>query len=316
MIEVIKKLNESTSVAILTHISEDGDCMGSAFAMAAALRKTGKSATIYVSAKVEERLGFLGDGYIIYSPEKLGEHDLCLCVDCGDIKRLGDRAEIMKKINNSVSIDHHYTNTMYADVNYVEGNASSTGEIIYKLLIAMNVEIDKEIALYLYTAISSDTGSFKFSSTSPDTMHTAAALLGYGIDHAEIARLLFDTYKLEEVKFRAALMSQVESYEDGRISVLAFEADMAEKFNIRPEDIPEVVDIPRSIAKTEIAVVLKRTNGEVRVNLRSNGDADVSKIASEFGGGGHIKAAGFRVKDAELDTVKEKVIEFAKKAIN
>ena len=147
-------------------------------------------------------------------------------------------------------------------------------------------------------------------------MRTAAALLEYGIDHAEIARLLFDTYKLEEVKFRAALMSQVESYKDGKISVLAFEANMAETFDIRPEDIPEVVDIPRSIAKTEIAIVLKRTNDEVRVNLRSNGDADVSKIASEFGGGGHIKAAGFRVRNAQLDEVKEKVIEFAKKAIN
>ena len=316
MKDVIKKLEDSTSVAILTHISEDGDCMGSAFAMAAALRKIGKTAAIYVSAKPEEKLSFLGDGYIVYSPEKLKEHDLCLCVDCGDEKRLGDRSEILAKINNSVSIDHHHTNTMYADVNYVEGDASSTGEIIYKLLRKMNIPIDKEIATYLYTAISSDTGSFKFSCVSPDTMRIAAELLEYDIDHAEIARILFDTYTKGEMKFRGYLMSKVESYKDGKISIIAFESDIAEEFDISPEDIPEVVDIPRSIAGVEIAIVLKRTNGEVRANLRSNTDVDVSKIAAEFGGGGHIKAAGFRVKDAELDTVKEKVIEFAKKAIN
>lgn len=312
---VIEKLKNAKSVAILTHIVEDGDCIGSALALKKVLEGMGKAAIVYVSAKVEERLDFLGNDYIIYSPERLSEHDLCVCVDCADVKRLGERAEILEKIPATVNIDHHYTNTMYADVNYVEGDASSTGEVIYKFIKEMGVEPDSQIAAYLYAAICSDTGSFKFSNTSPQTMRIAADLLEYDIKHDEIARRLFDTFTLDEIHLKAELMAGVESYCDGKVSLVAFEEELIAKYGIAEENIPSVVDIPRSVEGTEIAVALKRINGEVRANLRSNSDVNVAEIAAQFGGGGHVKAAGFRVKNAEIDDVRKRVIEFAKKAL-
>lgn len=315
MKDVIKKINSSNSVAILTHIVEDGDALGSALAMSYALRKMGKNAIVYVSAKIEDKLSFLGEDYIIYSPERLKEHDLCLCLDCGDEKRLGDRIEVLSKIKNSVNIDHHYTNTMYADVNYVEGDASSTGEIVYKLLKEMKVPIDKEIATYLYAAICSDTGSFKYSCTSPQTMRIAAELIEYSIAFDEISKLLFDTYTLDEMHFRAELMSSVEGYAQGKITVVAFEEELVLKYNIAEENIPTVVDIPRGIQGCEIAIALKRINGEVRASLRSNSDINVSDIAKHFGGGGHVKAAGFRVKNALLEDVKKEVIHVSKNVL-
>lgn len=315
MKDVIEKLNNSKSIAILTHIVEDGDAVGSAMAMACALRKIGKQAIIYASARIDENLSFLGDDYVVYSPENLAEHDLCLCLDCGDEKRLGDRAKLLSDINNSINIDHHYTNTKYADVNYVEGNASSTGEIVYKLLRKMDVAIDKEIAFYLYSAICSDTGSFKYSCTSSDTMRIAAELMEYDIDFSDIAKKLFDTYTLEQMHFRAELMLSAQTFYYGRISIVAFEEELFKKYGILEEDIPSVVDIPRGIDGVEIAIALKRINGEVRASLRSNSDANVSDIAKHFGGGGHIKAAGFRVRNASLEEVKQKVIEISQKAL-
>ena len=312
---IIEKLKNAKSAAILTHIVEDGDCIGSALALKKVLEGLGKSVVVYVSAKVEDRLGFLGEDYVIYSPQSSAEHDLCVCVDCADAKRLGERAEFLEKISDTVNIDHHYTNTMYADVNYVEGDASSTGEVIYKLIKEMGIEPDKEVAAYLYTAICSDTGSFKFSNTSPQTMRIAADLLEYGIKHDEIARMLFDTFTLEEIHLKAELMAGVESYCDGKVSLVAFEEELIAKYGIAEENIPSVVDIPRSIKDTEIAVVLKRISGEVRANLRSNSDVNVAEIAAQFGGGGHVKAAGFRVKNATIDDVKKQVIEFAQKAL-
>ena len=310
MKEAIEKLKEAKSIAILPHINEDGDAMGSCLAAANMLRSMGKEAVVYVSGEIEHRLSFLGQDYVIYNPSQVKAHDLCLCIDCADIKRLGERSKLLEKIGNSVNIDHHYTNTMYADANYVEGNASSAGEVIYKLFEAMGVKPDKASAAYLYAAISSDTGSFKFNSVTPHTMRIAADLLEYGIEHDTIARALFDTATIEEVMLKADITKSIESFGDGKVRMIFLEGGLLEKYGIDEKNSPEIVDIVRGIEGTVIAAALKKTPDEVRVNLRSNTDADVSVIAAKFGGGGHKRAAGFRVKNAEIEDVKQKLADY------
>ncbi len=309
MKQIIEKLRSAQAIAILSHISEDADAIGSCLAMAHMLKKTGKNATIYVNDAIEDRLAFLGNDYVIYNEDTEVVADLCVCLDCGDIKRLGERASIVEKIGNSINIDHHYSNTNYADVNYVEGNASSTGEVIYKLFMEMNIELDDICARYLYAAICSDTGSFKFSSVSPETMHIAAKLMEYNIEHDKIARALFDTYTIEEIKLRAQVMSTIESYGGGKINVVCMNDEMLKKYGIEKKNTPSVVDIARGVAGGEIAIALIQNKDEIRVNLRSNEYANVSEIAAKFGGGGHIRAAGCRVKNTDIEELKKQLIQ-------
>lgn len=194
MKKIAEKISQAENIVITAHISEDADAIGSSFALATALRGAGKNVTLLLSDEPEDRLKFLKCEYTVYSEDISPLQDLLICLDAADEKRLDSRAVLLKK-SESVSIDHHYTNTHYADINYVDGNASSTGELVFLLLKEMNITVTKEIAEFLYVSISGDTGSFKYSCASPRTMRIAADLMETGIDHAELARRLYEAKK-------------------------------------------------------------------------------------------------------------------------
>ncbi len=305
---VIDKIMNAKSVAVFPHVNEDPDALGSCFAFAKMLRKIGKQATVYISGKVESRLAFIGSDYVIYHDGIEHDHDLCACLDCGDIDRITERKALFDEIGNSINIDHHFTNTLFADANYVDGKASATSEILYELFQKMGVDIDDDIAKDLYTAICSDTGCFKYSNVTPKTMRAAANLIEYNFDHADIARLLFDNESLAAIKLKAEIMGGIKSYAGGKISLVITDEKIGEKYGLSKEDIPNLVDIPRRIEGTEVAVCIKRVKDGFRINLRSNGDADVAKIAMEFGGGGHVRAAGATAHFATLQEAEETVI--------
>lgn len=207
------------------------------------------------------------------------------------------------------------TNTDFADANYVDGSAAATGQILSELFDKMGEAIDRDIAKDLYTAICSDTGCFKYSNVSPKTMRIAADLLEYDFDHAEVARLLFDSESINAVKLKAEVTEGLREYAGGRIKLVLADEKIGEKYGMSKEDIPNLVEIPRRIAGTEIAVCIKRTDDGVRLNLRSNGEADVSKVAQKFGGGGHVKAAGATLHVDTLDEAEKVVIEECIKAL-
>ena len=143
---VIDKIMEAKSVAVLTHLNEDPDTIGSCFAFAKVMRKLGKEATVYVNGRIESRLAFIGDDYVLYQEGMKHNHDLCACIDCGDLGRIAERKSLFEEINNSINIDHHLTNTNFADANYVDGKAAAAGEILYALFEKMGIELDNDIA--------------------------------------------------------------------------------------------------------------------------------------------------------------------------
>lgn len=311
---VIDKINRARSIAVFPHVNEDPDALGSCFAFAKMMRKLGKEATVYVSGAVESRLAFIGTDYVMYDG-KTHSHDLCACIDCGDIDRITERKKMFSEINNSINIDHHYTNTLFADENYVDGNAAASAEILYELFRAMGAPLDSEIAKDLYTALCSDTGCFKYSNVSPKTMRTAADLLEYDFDHAEVARLLFDSESLAAARLKAEITGNIKSYADGKITLVVTDEKIGEKYGMNKADIPNLVEIPRRIEGSEIAVCIKKTDDGFRLNLRSNGDADVSKVAMKFGGGGHIKAAGATIHAPSAEEAERQAIEACMSAL-
>ena len=213
-------------------------------------------------------------------------------------------------------MDHHLTNTNFADANYVDGKAAAAGEILYAYLKkwALNwIMILPRICIRRYVpirvALSTVTLRLK-------TMRTAANLLEYDFDHAEVARLLFDSESLAAAKLKAEITGNIREYADGKIKAVITDEKIGAKYGMGKEDIPNLVDIPRRIEGTEIAVCIKRTNNGFRLNLRSNGKADVAEVAMKFGGGGHIKAAGATLDFDSTEKAERAVIDACKRALD
>ena len=307
---------KSQTISIMGHDDEDPDSIGSCFAMRLALLKLGKRATCYFSAPLEIHTAFMGDDYTVFEENMPCEADLCICLDCADIKRLGSRIKVFESAKNTLSIDHHETNTNFADVNIVDSKASAVAEILYELFAVLNVSIDCDIAKNLYAAISADTGSFKYSNVTEKTMKIGAELIKTGINHAEIARLLHDTDPISVIRCKAEIMQGIECYFGGKLVIVTASDALFEKYGITERDSGDIVNIARAAKGCSIAVSVRETEGKVKVSFRSNGEISVSGIAGKFDGGGHSKAAGAKIIGKSADEVKRKVIEACGEYLN
>ena len=299
--ELIKKSNKAV---ILPHINADGDAIGSSMAMREMLSLLGISSEIYSDEPVEERLGFISDGVKVYEGE-VCDFDLCIVLDCGDMKRLGRRGEIMEKAKTVVCLDHHRTNTGFGDACVIIPEASATGEIMFDLCNELGVTMTRDLARFIYAAILSDTGGFAYSNTTVKTFAIASELVKYDINHAEIARLMFDTVDMNSELIKAELTKEIKTYCEGKIRAVCATREICKKFNVDVEEIEGLVDIPRRIRGTEIAIAIKEHEDHVRVSLRSNEYADVSKVAMVFDGGGHMRASGCTIYKTPHEALKD-----------
>ncbi len=311
--EIAEIIKNNTTFSIVPHINPDADAMGSCFAVKHILERMGKKADIYVQDALPKYLSFLPGDIKIY--ENGGDADVCLCIDCGDIGRIDKRVSLLEKAKISVNIDHHYSNSKYAQINHVDASASSAGEICYELIGELGAEIDKTAADCLYCAICGDTGSFKYSNTSPKTHRIAADLVEKGADVAKISKAIFDTESFEALRLKGEISSKAQVYADGLVGVVVLSEKMLSGYNVDGRDVDNIVDIARKIEGVEVAVSIKEAGENVKVSLRSNEYIDVSKIAAKFGGGGHVRASGVIVKGKSLDEAKEAVIEEVVKTV-
>ncbi len=303
VIELIKNAND---IVILPHINADGDAIGSCKAMQTILKRMGKDSMIYIEEPTEKRLGFIADGIFLYKGEEI-KCGTCIVLDSGDTKRVGKRWVIAENADTVINIDHHITNTLFGDASYVVADASATGEVLYDICLGLGVEIDYDIARYLYTAICSDTGGFAYSNVSPKTFNIAAELIKLNIHHEEVSRLLFDTVDIKSELVKAELVKSLKRYADGKICLVKVSREFASDFGIGVEDVEDVIDVPRRIRGTEIAIALKEKDDRIRISLRSNGEYNVADIALKFDGGGHAKAAGGNIYTS-LDEAEKLIV--------
>lgn len=316
MNDAVKLILNSQKINIIAHEDEDADSVGSCFAMKSALEKLGKTANCYFSSLTEKRISFLGDGYAVFDESADYTADLCICIDCADMKRLGRRIKVFESAKHTLSIDHHETNTMFAEVNLVEAHASAAAEVLYGLFCEMEIETDYHIAKNLYAGISADTGSFKYSNVTPKTMEIAGKLIALGINHSEISRLLHDTEDIGVLRCKAELMQNIEEYFDGKLTIVTANDALFEKYGITERDSGDIVNIPRAVNGCEIAVSIRETDDKVKVSLRSNGEKSVSQLALKFGGGGHAKASGIKFTGKSVETVKKEIIDAVGELLN
>ena len=307
------KLGEN--IAILCHVNADGDALCSSFALCDILSAMNKNVFCILEEVPGSKYNFLNGQYSVYKPGDKTDYDLCIAVDCGGIDRLGSRIEIFNNSRNTINIDHHKSNNNFAEINIVKDKYSAAAEVIAELVENLGYEISDRAAMFLYGGIMSDSGSLKYSSTSPDTLRIAAKLMEHDFDHAYVNRMLFDNNSMELTRLTGYVMNNVESYADGKITLISTTSELLSEYGVDERDADALINIPRSIEGAEIAIEIKERGGQVRASLRSNGNAQVDRVAAIFGGGGHIRAAGVTFKDMTFEEAKKAVLEAAKEEL-
>jgi len=312
MLEMILQYKPQTAL-ILPHVSPDGDTIGSAIGLMHLLTAKGIKGYIVLNDDIPSDLSFISekcpaDAFIKADAVDF-TYEMVITVDCAEPKLFQDRKILCKENIPLVNIDHHFTNQQYGDYNFVDIDASSTGEMIYSLFVAWEVPLNKLAAEALYTAIVTDTGSFRYSNTRPYTFEACAALRAQDFDFNTLNVSLFQNKSFEKLNLQNKIFETLERFCDDKIAIVTFSNDLKQSLNYATFDTDGVVEYIRDITGVEVVAFLKETeNGDVKGSLRAKYDFNVSEIAQEFGGGGHIKAAGFTI-NASLENTKKMLIE-------
>lgn len=317
--EIINKINEKDNIVLLVHESPDGDAIGSIIALNLALKNMGKNVQCFIEKvplNCEFLINSIGEDIKTFDEIDFSKkYDLCISLDCGDVDRMGRAKPLFENADFTICIDHHYTNDNYAMLNYVDGEAAATGELIYELLREMNITLDSNVATALYAAISSDTGNFKHNNTKKSTFDIAGELIGYGVDISKVAYYLFSETSLNRMKFMGKMLQEVEVVIDGKVGILIAKQEDIDEFAVNESELEGMVDYARYIKGVEVGIFIKPSDGVFKVSLRSNGKVDVSEVASKFGGGGHKFAAGCKFRRNTYEEVKNELISEFEKVI-
>lgn len=317
-VEVLKQLvrliKEAKTIAVITHMSADGDALGSSLAMALALEKMGKTVSVHLEEPVPKMLDFLPGQHLI-GENTANVFDLVMCLDTSDIKRLGQRASIYTNAVKKIAIDHHTTNNMDADGLWIDQKAAAVGEMIYFLIKEMDIGITRDIAICLYTAITTDTGGFRYSNTRPESHIIAADLLKLDIPFADISKKVFDIMSYSKMSLMKAALQNLTLYHNGKTAVSWIMHDDIHPVNAQSDDFEGLVNIGRNLEGVEVSLFLREeAPNHYKGSLRANDYVDVAKIASMFSGGGHKRAAGFSM-DGKLEEIKSKLLAEIEKVI-
>lgn len=290
--KIAKRLKKASHIAIFSHVNPDGDALGSAFAMKYTLEAIGKKVTLYLEKPMPEKFSFLGTDYEIADENSESFADCALVLDCGEYKRIGKCESVCRKIGCLICVDHHKTGDDFGDFYYNEPDSAATAQIVYKLASLLTKNIPIKAYEAIFTGMSTDTGHFKFSNVTPETMLIASKVLESGIKHRKITTILYDTVKREKMIFLGAATEQVKFYQDGRIASLYCPSEFLKKFGLTYDDVDELPNIPLNLEGVEVAILVKDyEEGKKRVSFRTRDVIDVSEIAKAFGGGGHKSAA-------------------------
>lgn len=304
--EIASVFRDAESILLVAHIQPDGDTLGSVFALQRILAMTGKIADVACDGEMPQRYAELLNGCRLLQPHEIEKpYALIAAVDCADKNRTGRLLKPFKKAPVSLNIDHHVTNDRFAGMNYI-AEASSTGEIIYEIAKIMEVKNDSIIAMYLYIAISTDTGNFTYSNTSKKCMAYISELVEL-FDLRDTADVLFRRRSLIATKLIARALNRLEIYQNGKIAALTLLQNDLKEIGATGADCENIVDFAREIEETRVAVFFRQLDTGVKVSFRSKGDYDVGAVAAAFGGGGHMNASGC-CPGGTLEDVKRDVL--------
>jgi phosphoesterase RecJ-like protein len=289
------------NICLLGHIHPDGDCVGATIGLAMLLEKYHITSTVLLK-DLPNQYDFLP--ITRYVSDHMDEPvDLIISLDASDPERLGSFEQLLTLGKKVINIDHHMSNTMFGDYNYVDVEASSTSEMVFQMVEDFSV-MDINIAKALYTGILFDTGGFKHSNTKPSTHLAAAKLISYGFDFSELIHKLFDMKPLKAFKAQGLAFERARTYMNEKILVCYLNMEDYSNFGIEKSDTESIVHYMNNVEGVEVAVFFYAIDADTyKISLRSKGSVDVCKVAMDFGGGGHQKASGASIKAPLEDAI-------------
>lgn len=314
--EIGQLILESHKILIFPHTMVDGDSLGSSIALCHFLREQGKEVFIILEESIPRFLDFLPEEWIFCKENPIENPDLTIAVDCSDEGRLKTRLEWFKLGEKTLCIDHHPTNTYFADFNYVKEQSGSTAELIFDIIETTKLSISEGVAEAIYVGILTDTGNFLYSKTTAKTHEIAAKLINLGVDVNKVTILLYQRVTKEKIWVTAHILNHMKMIQSGKIAYSEISQDTLLTLGGTLEDTEGVVEEMRNIDGVQVSVFFKEIETlEIKVSLRSKDIFDVTQIASEFSGGGHKRAAGCTLY-TDLEKAKKKVLKVLENHFN
>lgn len=314
---ILDGIRDCRTICVVGHVRPDGDCIGSQLGLTLALQNEGKQVTCWNEDAVPDKLAFLDPDHLMQKPRRGWKFDCVIATDSASFERLGKVGKCVGERKLFINIDHHQSNTRYADINWVSAREPSSGEIIYRLLKFANWPITSRIADCLFTAVSTDTGSFQYPSTRPGTYNVAGELVKRGANLAKICDEVYQSYPLSRVRLLRHVYNKFRLTHNDQIAYFWLKKADYARTGASTEDSEGLIDHIRAIEPVEIACLFEEMEPELtRISLRSKSErVNVNEIAAQFGGGGHHAAAGARIPGRPL-SVQRRVIAAIKKALD
>jgi bifunctional oligoribonuclease and PAP phosphatase NrnA len=315
--QIIAGIRGSRTCCVVGHIRPDGDCIGSQLGLTLALQNAGKKVTCWNEDVVPGKLAFLDPDHVVQKPRPGQKFDCVIATDAASFERLGKTGHCIGQRKLFINIDHHASNTRYADLNWVSAREPSSGELIFRLLKAAGWPITPRIADCLFTAVSTDTGSFQYSTTRPGTYHVAAELVARGANLAKITDEVYQSFPLSRVRLLQHVYNHFRLVHDNQIAYFWLKKADFVRTGADTDDSEGLIDHIRAIAPVMVACVFEEMAPDLtRISLRSKSSkVDVNKIAAQFGGGGHVAAAGARIPGSP-QSAQRRVIAAIKHALD
>ncbi|MBI4634367.1 MAG: bifunctional oligoribonuclease/PAP phosphatase NrnA [Deltaproteobacteria bacterium] len=318
--KITDAINRYNTFLITAHVRIDGDALGSELALYHMLRQMGKGAIVYNQDETPSNYRFLpGADHVVHELPSLGNVDGVFILDCSELKRVGDEAEKIATAANIINIDHHVSNGGFSQIRLIDPQASSTGELLYRLAVHMGIAISGDVANCLYAAILTDTGCFRYGSTKKDTLIAAGNLVEKGADPQWISENIYESSPLQKIMLLAKALETLSLEGGGRIGSLVVTQRSLRETGALPEHTEGFVDLPRTIRGVEIAILYNElADNQFKISLRSKGKVNVERVAKAFGGGGHVNAAACMI-EGELPDIRSRilrVIEFGSERIS
>ncbi len=311
--EIFEKIKNAETIVILTHENPDGDAVGSSLALYNGLKFFGKNKVDVIIPECPKTFLFLPGADEIKKESDIENYDLAIAIDCSNIEMLNGGDRYFENADNTVVIDHHSTNTMYGDLNFVNPDAPACAEVMIVALEKFEMEIDKRIGTCLLVGIITDTGGFKYQGVTAETFEFVAELLNKGVNVSDTYRKVLQVKTKSAYELGRIANNRLEFLEDGKIAFTYLTLEDYENYNASYGDHEGIVDFGRDVEGVEVSIFIREIKGKgLKVSLRSNEKVDVDDIALLYGGGGHPKAAGFSTND-DFETIKFKIINEVKR---
>ena len=306
--QILEAIAANRTFLVTTHENPDGDAVGSSLALASYLRRIGKEVAIHFCDPVPDLYTFLplADQVTQTLPDQ--DFDVCFVLDVGEFKRAGQQVTESRRIGSFINIDHHLDCDDFGALNFIDPTACATGALVYRILAASGGEIDHDTALCLYTAVITDTGSFRYSNANPEAFTIAAELVARGVNTWFVAERLYESQPRQRLELLAQVLATLRISPRGDYAGVTVTLAMYEQTGTSAEYTDGFVNYPRSIRGVEVAVLFREVRpGQYKVGFRSKGKVDVSALAAAFGGGGHHNAAGCNVAGT-MEEVRDMVL--------